>query len=524
MPTTSPEPKRTRVLVVDDDLLIRTLLEANLEKHGHQVVLAESVAEAQEQIGALGVAAFDAVVTDYRMPGSTGLDLVGWLGDKDPGLATIMVTAEGERGLVADSLRGGVQDFLDKPLNIAQLIASVARATEATRRQRQLNAAELAVREIASVQHNLLKMHRGPIGDRVDVCFHPRQDAGGDFLGVFPVSPGRFVVLATDVSGHDLKAAFIASHFQGIVRGMLERQAGIAEVFRFFNEFLVSHWNLPGNWGPNSVTETSVAACALDVDLNARSISVLNCGFPLPVFLGSDGRLEPALDEGTSPLGWFPDLPMEPTVRPTHATGAVLLWSDGLEDLAVALGVDPLSVVTRLRLAKQHGEPVNDLLGRAKDDVLAVWLKLDETSPSQPPTYGVIGQRLAGRRVADIDALQQGWERSLRLALPRLRPTALHDVLLCLREGVINALRHGCAAAADRFATVQVDWQPATGRVRLDIQDPGPGHGFDAESHERQAETELVTEHRGLILMKHLSHSFRTERNGAGLRLEFRFA
>ena len=65
------------------------------------------------------------------------------------------------------------------------------------------------------------------------------------------------------------------------------------------------------------------------------------------------------------------------------------------------------------------------------------------------------------------------------------------------------------------------DWSPATGVIRVHIQDPGPGHSFDFEAHEARAETELVLEHRGLILMKHLSRNFQSERNGSSLQLEF---
>jgi CheY-like chemotaxis protein/anti-sigma regulatory factor (Ser/Thr protein kinase) len=515
------EARATRILAVDDDLIARRLLEAILEKQGHEVVLAESVRDAQQKIGELGMGSFDAVVTDYRMPELTGLDLVAWLKGRDASLAIIMITAESERRLLAESLRSGVQDFLDKPLSIPQLLSAVARAVETTRRQRHLQDAEKAVREIAAVQQTLLKMHAGAVGERLEVYFHPRQDAGGDFLGVFPVRPGRFVVLATDVSGHDLKAAFIASHFQGIVRGMLERNAAIEEVFGSFNEFLVNQWNLPGNWGQHSFTETSVAACALDVDLNARTIAVLNCGFPLPLFIGADGRPESMLHEGTSPLGWFPNPPLKPAIRSTATSSAVYLWSDGLDDLAAVLRVDPMSIVSRLHLDRLNNESSRAIFDQAKDDILAVRLDIGASKDTTSQPSIIVCQTYTGQQLTQIDELQDTWERSLRFAVPGIQDTPAYDIVLCLREAVINALLHGCKASGSLSATVHVDWFPALQRVRVDVQDPGNGHTFDLASHEARAETELVTEHRGLILIKSLSTSFRTERNGAGIRMEF---
>ena len=77
----------------------------------------------------------------------------------------------------------------------------------------------------------------------IDTFFRPKSEAGGDFLNHFGIGPHNHFVLLTDVSGHDLKAAFISAYFQGIVRGMLECDASVTKVFEFFNSFLLREWN-----------------------------------------------------------------------------------------------------------------------------------------------------------------------------------------------------------------------------------------------------------------------------------------
>ena len=66
----------------------------------------------------------------------------------------------------------------------------------------------------------------------VEVCWHPKHQVGGDLVNVMPLGPQRFLVLVADVSGHDLKAGFISAFFQGVVRGLVEKQTPIEEVFK----------------------------------------------------------------------------------------------------------------------------------------------------------------------------------------------------------------------------------------------------------------------------------------------------
>ncbi len=133
-------------------------LQVALTKRGYGVATADSAAVARDHLAGGRIHKFDCVITDYRMPGNTGLDLLRWIQAEDPALATIIVTAEGEKELVAASFRNGAVDFLEKPVALQDLQAAVARAVERTERQRHLNRSEAAIKELGEQLRQAQKM------------------------------------------------------------------------------------------------------------------------------------------------------------------------------------------------------------------------------------------------------------------------------------------------------------------------------------------------------------------------------
>ncbi len=515
MPSATAE-NLTRVLVVDDDNVSLTILRGHLARRGFDCMAAKSVAEAKSVLLRDGPGEFSAVISDYNMPGATGLELLAWLREQDDSLAAVIVTADPQRKLAADSMRVGAVDFVEKPVRVPELLQAVERAVGSTRRRRDLRLAKSAMREIAVVQHALLKLQVGAFPDRLDVVFHPKQDAGGDLAAVFPLGPDRLILLVSDVSGHDVKAAFVASYFQGVARGMIERAAGIDDVFAVFNRFLLEEWNRPGNWHDGSTVETSVAACALEIDFARKELRILNCGSPAPRLVRSAGPAGAPVAAVQSPLGWFPDLTMRSA--PEDWPGdRVILWTDGLEDLATERGVDPMALAVSLRRAR-HAGVVPDYLGDAKDDVLAIVLDLSDSPGAAAPAREIlIHQALAGDSGALVDELQETWSRSLALVLPELGEMRHFDILLATRETVLNALLHGCMARPDRQAILQVEWWPAAGKVVVRVTDPGAGIASTSPA----ADLANVEPHRGLALIAGLADEIRKERGGADVTLTF---
>ncbi|MFN2450968.1 MAG: HD-GYP domain-containing protein [Candidatus Dormibacteria bacterium] len=117
-----------RVLVAEDDPLVRRLLQRCLEGGGYDVVLA---VDGMEAIRALtGGAALDVVVTDQQMPGADGIAVITAARRVDPALPCVVVTAMHDLDLAMRAMAAGAVNFIPKPFKAEHLLTVVASAME----------------------------------------------------------------------------------------------------------------------------------------------------------------------------------------------------------------------------------------------------------------------------------------------------------------------------------------------------------------------------------------------------------
>src|SRR5213082_434251 len=115
------------LLVADDDPGLRESLERTLTREGYRVVLASDGRAALERVQAGGV---DLIVTDLRMPGLTGLELLRAAKAIAPAVDVILLTAFGTVEEAVKAMKDGAYDFLTKPFRREQLIKLVDKALE----------------------------------------------------------------------------------------------------------------------------------------------------------------------------------------------------------------------------------------------------------------------------------------------------------------------------------------------------------------------------------------------------------
>lgn len=108
----------SRILLVEDEFVIRTELRRLLARHGHDVVEAGSIAEAE---AAHDLCAFDLVLADVRLPGAPGTELVGRCG----GAPVVLMTSYATVKAAVDAVKRGAADYLSKPFDHAELVALV---------------------------------------------------------------------------------------------------------------------------------------------------------------------------------------------------------------------------------------------------------------------------------------------------------------------------------------------------------------------------------------------------------------
>jgi putative nucleotidyltransferase with HDIG domain len=121
-------PRRTaRILVVDDEAHVRSMIAATLERQGYEVQIASGGDEASET---LDHNAFDLVLTDIVMQDGGGIALLERMHAQQPNLPVVMVTAIHDIGVAIDSMRRGAYDYLLKPFEREHLLNTVQRALE----------------------------------------------------------------------------------------------------------------------------------------------------------------------------------------------------------------------------------------------------------------------------------------------------------------------------------------------------------------------------------------------------------
>jgi len=120
---------RERLLLVDDDEQACRMLGEVLERQGYEVVRALSVDQALQSIDA-GPARFDAILTDLRMPGSSGLDLVREARQRDPQALIFVLTAFGDAAAAGAAIRAGAYDFISKPYDLTALRQAISQALQ----------------------------------------------------------------------------------------------------------------------------------------------------------------------------------------------------------------------------------------------------------------------------------------------------------------------------------------------------------------------------------------------------------
>jgi DNA-binding NtrC family response regulator len=118
---------RTRILIVDDERYVRDSLAEVLASEGYACTTADSMAEALESFGPSGA---QVVVTDLKMPGGDGIELLAALRRAGSTVPVVMMTGVGTIRDAIAAIRAGAYDFLQKPVDSEQLSIVLRRAVE----------------------------------------------------------------------------------------------------------------------------------------------------------------------------------------------------------------------------------------------------------------------------------------------------------------------------------------------------------------------------------------------------------
>ena len=122
------------VWIVDDDRSIRWVIEKALSREG---IAFNSFSSAQEALDALSGSAPEVLVSDIRMPGLSGLELLQTVKQRHPAVPVIVMTAYSDLDSAVAAFQGGAYEYLPKPFDVDQAVELIRRALDESRRESQ---------------------------------------------------------------------------------------------------------------------------------------------------------------------------------------------------------------------------------------------------------------------------------------------------------------------------------------------------------------------------------------------------
>jgi sigma-B regulation protein RsbU (phosphoserine phosphatase) len=368
-----------RILVVDDEADINTILSVTLRRAGYEVI---SAADGVEALEVIHLHAPDLILLDVMMPRADGLEALRRIREHGPTAHTpvIMLTA---KGALADKMKGferGADDYVAKPFEPAEVLARVQALLKRTAQSRVVRpllsvlgdwftAEHLAqfgrdLEAARDIQQRLLPLVPARVaGLDAGAVLRSSTIVGGDFFDIFPMGE-RLGVVVGDVSGKGIPAALLMVMVRTLLREIARDLAAPAEVLTRLNASLCRDM-------PPSMFVTLVLA-GLDPADPGRVV-LAGGGHPEPVVIRADRGAEVASlgAAGGTVLGVFDDSAFEQVELTLPAPGdTLLLLTDGIVEAQSEDGRRPGMSALLPLLERERALSAQALADRLTADVL----------------------------------------------------------------------------------------------------------------------------------------------------------
>ena len=316
-----------QILVIDDDLVMQMILKNTLQAQKYEVIVAKNAREgislAKQHQPAL-------VICDWMMPDIDGLEVCRQI-KLDPSLYSTIFILLTSKGAVEDkvqALDNGADDFLSKPIDKTELIASVRaglriyQLNKDLQLQKQLLEAELA--EASDYIRSLLP--KALLGNvNITAEFIPSSQLGGDCYDFYWLDPDHLAIYLIDTSGHGVGSALLSISILNLLRSQSFGKEKFYEPSTIMTE-LNRAFQMSQHNGRYFTMWYGV------FNLSQRKLIYANSGHPQGILIAGSPE-NPQIQELPSldmPVGFFPDIEYSSSEVLIQPDSKLYIFSDGI--------------------------------------------------------------------------------------------------------------------------------------------------------------------------------------------------
>jgi two-component system, NtrC family, response regulator PilR len=220
------------VLIVDDERSMRDFLKILLEKEGHEVTTASSGASA---LDALDKHTVDVIVSDIRMPGMTGIELLETVKEHSPEMPIILITAFASPDDAVLAMKNGAFDYISKPFNVDEIKSVIESATSKNIKNAKLQELSATFPEIIGKSREMLKifdMIRRVAPTPANVLIYGESGTGKELVAQAihdhsTVASHSFVPITCSAIPEDLMESELFGHVKGSFTGAINDKSGL---------------------------------------------------------------------------------------------------------------------------------------------------------------------------------------------------------------------------------------------------------------------------------------------------------
>ncbi len=355
---------RPRVLIADDQPDLLDALRLLLKADGIQL---ETVTSPEAALAAVETGPYDLLLMDLNYTGDTtsgreGIDLLARVQALDSLLPVVVMTGWGSVDLAVESMRRGVRDFVQKPWDNHQLLATLRTEIERGRvRRQERDWQQREFDEAQRIQRKLLPATLPPLdGWEIASSWQPAAGVGGDCFDAIAFGRSRVAISIADVVGKGVPAALLMSNLQAAVRAFATDGERPDALCQQVNRILC------GNIAEGRFI--SFVYCVLDSGMN--TLSYANAGHYPPMLVRADGTAE-RLTSGGPVLGVLAGAAYEHGTVSLARGDRLVLFTDGITEARNA-GDEEFGEERLLDLIVRHrASPAAALQARLADAVAA---------------------------------------------------------------------------------------------------------------------------------------------------------